>query len=117
MSLELIILVNVDPVLNHTFPIFNFDGSLVYPQYAYARKRQIIPTAMSALLAFFIPTVTFCSVYVLERVHRRLGKVKGREMKKHGVEELVESEMGLIKSAWCGFSRVVVGMLILRQVF
>lgn len=72
----------LDPAPNRVFPIFNLDGSLVYPELAYPRKKQIIPVWASAIMAIFIPTLFFA----LFQIRRR------------SLDDFLTSFMGILKS-------------------
>jgi membrane-associated phospholipid phosphatase len=45
------------PAANRLFPVYFNDGEVVYPEFAYPLQKNIIPTWLSALLAFLIPFI------------------------------------------------------------
>lgn len=47
------------PAPSRSFPIFNFDGNITYPEFAYPRRREIIPIWAAALLAVLVPVAVF----------------------------------------------------------
>jgi len=55
-----------DPAPSRSFPILFRDGEIVYPQFAYPLRKEIIPIWAAALLAFFVPFVVFliCQIRV-----------------------------------------------------
>ncbi|KAK4556805.1 hypothetical protein LTR86_006376 [Recurvomyces mirabilis] len=44
------------PLFPHSFPIWNHQGEIIYPQYDYPLRSQQIPTWVSALVAILVPT-------------------------------------------------------------
>lgn len=86
-----------DPAPKRLFPIFNLDGSLVYPELAYPRRKQIIPVWASAIMAIFIPTLFFA----LFQIRRR------------SMDDFLASFMGILKSVvTAAFLQVVIKTLI-----
>ena len=75
-----------DPVLapapNRSFPVFHPDGSIVYPEYAYPVRKEIVPIWLAAFIGFFAPFVFF----VLFQIRRR------------SLDDLPTTTMGLLKS-------------------
>jgi diacylglycerol diphosphate phosphatase/phosphatidate phosphatase len=55
-----------DPAPSRSFPVTFKDGEIVYPQFAYPLRNEIVPIWAAALLAFFVPFVVFliCSIRV-----------------------------------------------------
>ncbi|GAA5822717.1 hypothetical protein JCM11251_004354 [Rhodosporidiobolus azoricus] len=49
-----------DPAPTRSFPITFQDGEIVYPQFAYPLRKEIIPIWAAALIAFFVPFAVFC---------------------------------------------------------
>ncbi|GAA5967959.1 hypothetical protein JCM11641_003681 [Rhodosporidiobolus odoratus] len=49
-----------DPAPTREFPVQFSDGEIVYPQFAYALRHNIIPIYAAALIAFFVPFIVFC---------------------------------------------------------
>lgn len=49
---------SLGPAANRLFPIYFLNGEVVYPEYSYPLEKNIVPTWLSALLAFVIP-ITF----------------------------------------------------------
>jgi diacylglycerol diphosphate phosphatase / phosphatidate phosphatase len=43
------------PAPSRSFPVFFQDGEIVYPQFAYPLRHEIIPIWLAALLGFLIP--------------------------------------------------------------
>lgn len=70
------------PAPNRSFPIFHPDGSIVYPEYAYPVRKEIVPIWLAAFIAFFAPLVFF----VLFQIRRR------------SIDDLFTTTMGLLKS-------------------
>ncbi|KAF9566234.1 acid phosphatase/Vanadium-dependent haloperoxidase [Agrocybe pediades] len=48
-----------DPAPTRSFPVFFQNGEVVYPQFAYPLRREIIPIWAAALIAFFVPFFFF----------------------------------------------------------
>jgi diacylglycerol diphosphate phosphatase/phosphatidate phosphatase len=55
-----------DPAPSRSFPVTFKDGEIVYPQFAYPLRNEIVPIWAAALLAFFVPFIVFliCSIRV-----------------------------------------------------
>lgn len=55
-----------DPAPSRSFPVTFRDGEVVYPEFAYPLRNEIIPIWAAALMAFFIPFVVFlfCQIRV-----------------------------------------------------
>jgi len=70
------------PAPNRSFPVFHPDGSIVYPEYAYPVRKEIIPIWLAAFIAFFTPFVFF----VIFQIRRR------------SLDDLLTTTMGLLKS-------------------
>jgi hypothetical protein len=43
------------PAPSRSFPVFHTDGSIVYPEYAYPVRKEIVPIWLAAFIAFFAP--------------------------------------------------------------
>ncbi|KAF1837027.1 hypothetical protein BDW02DRAFT_187689 [Decorospora gaudefroyi] len=56
-----------DPAPSRSFPIVFQDGEIVYPQFAYPMRNEIVPIWLAALLAFFIPFIVFLIVQIRAR--------------------------------------------------
>ncbi|GAA5831664.1 hypothetical protein JCM5353_000997 [Sporobolomyces roseus] len=56
-----------DPAPTRSFPITFSDGEIVYPQFAYPLRKNIIPIWAAALIAFFVPFVSFGLVQIRVR--------------------------------------------------
>ncbi|GAA6029446.1 hypothetical protein JCM8097_003683 [Rhodosporidiobolus ruineniae] len=56
-----------DPAPTRNFPITFSDGEIVYPEFSYPLRHNIIPIYAAALLAFFVPFVIFCVVQIRVR--------------------------------------------------
>ncbi|WWC72606.1 uncharacterized protein I206_106568 [Kwoniella pini CBS 10737] len=48
-----------DPAPTRSFPVYNIDGSIAYPEFAYPLRKNLIPIYAAALIAFFVPFVFF----------------------------------------------------------
>lgn len=70
------------PAPNRSFPVFHPDGSVVYPEYAYPVRKEIVPIWLAAFIAFVAPFVFF----VLFQIRRR------------SLDDLFTTIMGLLKS-------------------
>lgn len=70
------------PAPNRSFPVFHPDGSIVYPEYAYPVRKEIVPIWLAAFIAFFAPFVFF----VLFQIRRK------------SLDDLFTTTMGLLKS-------------------
>jgi len=70
------------PAPNRSFPVFHPDGSVVYPEYAYPVRKEIVPIWLAALIAFSVPFVFF----VLFQIRRR------------SLDDFLTTTMGLLKS-------------------
>ncbi|KAG8897996.1 hypothetical protein FRB99_007730, partial [Tulasnella sp. 403] len=55
------------PAPTRNFPITFSNGEIVYPQYAYPLRKEIVPIWLSALLSFIIPFVFFCIAQIRRR--------------------------------------------------
>ncbi|KAF1948049.1 PAP2-domain-containing protein [Clathrospora elynae] len=56
-----------DPASSRSFPVVFQDGEIVYPQFAYPLRNEIIPIWAAALMAFFIPFLVFLIVQIRAR--------------------------------------------------
>ncbi|KAF1842559.1 PAP2-domain-containing protein [Cucurbitaria berberidis CBS 394.84] len=56
-----------DPAPSRSFPVVFKDGEIVYPEFAYPLRNEIIPIWAAALLAFFIPFLVFLIVQIRAR--------------------------------------------------
>ncbi|GAA5970336.1 hypothetical protein JCM3765_003047 [Sporobolomyces pararoseus] len=56
-----------DPAPTRSFPITFSDGQIVYPEVAYPLRKNIIPIWAAALIAFFVPFVSFSLVQIRVR--------------------------------------------------
>ncbi|KAF2197204.1 PAP2-domain-containing protein [Delitschia confertaspora ATCC 74209] len=56
-----------DPAPSRSFAVDFQDGEVVYPQFAYPMRNEIIPIWAAALMAFFIPFVVFLIVQIRAR--------------------------------------------------
>jgi len=54
------------PAPSRSFPVYFQDGEVVYPQFGYPLRKEIVPIWLAALLGFLIPTVVFffCQIRV-----------------------------------------------------
>jgi diacylglycerol diphosphate phosphatase / phosphatidate phosphatase len=54
------------PAPSRSFPVYDASGEIVYPEFAYPLRHEIIPIWLAAVLAFFIPTFIFlvCQIRV-----------------------------------------------------
>lgn len=55
-----------DPAPSRSFPVTFRDGEIVYPEFAYPLRNEIVPIWAAALMAFFIPFAVFliCQIRV-----------------------------------------------------
>ncbi|GAA5911086.1 hypothetical protein JCM6882_006872 [Rhodosporidiobolus microsporus] len=56
-----------DPAPTRSFPISFQDGEIIYPQFAYPLRKEIIPIYAAALIAFFVPFIVFCITQIRVR--------------------------------------------------
>ena len=70
------------PAPNRSFPVFHPDGNIVYPEYAYPVRKEVVPIWLAAFIAFFAPFVFF----VLCQIRRR------------SLDDLFTTTLGLLKS-------------------
>ncbi|RDB23993.1 putative lipid phosphate phosphatase 3, chloroplastic [Hypsizygus marmoreus] len=70
------------PAPSRSFPVYFQNGEVVYPQFAYPLRNEILPIWAAALIAFFVPFFFFC----LFQARRR------------SVNDLLTTTMGLLKS-------------------
>lgn len=56
-----------DPAPSRSFPVVFQDGEIVYPEFAYPLRNEIVPIYAAALLAFFIPFIVFLIVQIRAR--------------------------------------------------
>ncbi|KAL6702778.1 hypothetical protein ACN47E_000962 [Coniothyrium glycines] len=56
-----------DPAPSRSFPVVFQDGEIVYPQFAYPMRTEIVPIWAAALMAFFIPFAVFLIVQIRAR--------------------------------------------------
>ncbi|KAJ7063056.1 acid phosphatase/Vanadium-dependent haloperoxidase [Mycena amicta] len=70
------------PAPNRSFPVYFQDGAVVYPQFAYPIRKEIVPIYAAALIAFFVPFVSI----VICQIRRR------------SVNDLSTTTLGLLKS-------------------
>jgi len=56
-----------DPAPSRSFPVVFQDGEIVYPQFAYPLRTEIVPIWAAALMAFFIPFLVFLIVQIRAR--------------------------------------------------
>ncbi|KAL0071623.1 hypothetical protein AAF712_001480 [Marasmius tenuissimus] len=70
------------PAPSRSFPVYFQDGQIVYPQFAYPLRKEIVPIFAAALIAFFVPFFFFC----LFQVRRR------------SINDLLTTTLGLLKS-------------------
>jgi diacylglycerol diphosphate phosphatase/phosphatidate phosphatase len=70
------------PAPTRSFPIYNTDGGIAYPEFAYPLRKNIIPIWLAALLAFIVPFVFFALFQIRLR----------------SLESLLDTTMGLLES-------------------
>ncbi|KAF5330479.1 hypothetical protein D9619_005984 [Psilocybe cf. subviscida] len=70
------------PAPNRSFPIYQPNGAVTYPQFAYPLRKEIIPIWLAALLAWIIPFIFF----TLFQIRRR------------SLDDWLTTNMGLLKS-------------------
>ncbi|KAF2019670.1 acid phosphatase/Vanadium-dependent haloperoxidase [Aaosphaeria arxii CBS 175.79] len=56
-----------DPAPSRSFPITFQDGEIVYPEFAYPLRNEIVPIWAAALIAFFVPFAVFLIVQIRAR--------------------------------------------------
>jgi len=56
-----------DPAPSRSFPVTFQDGEVVYPQFAYPMRHEIVPIWLAAFLAFLIPFIVFLIVQIRAR--------------------------------------------------
>ncbi|KNC98086.1 uncharacterized protein SPPG_06497 [Spizellomyces punctatus DAOM BR117] len=55
------------PAPNRLFPIYFRDGEVIYPEFAYPLRTNIIPIWLAAFLGFMVPFVFFCLLQIRVR--------------------------------------------------
>jgi diacylglycerol diphosphate phosphatase/phosphatidate phosphatase len=70
------------PAPTRSFPVYNTDGAIAYPQFAYPLRKNIIPIWLAALLAFIVPFVFFVMFQIRIR----------------SLDHLLNTTMGLLES-------------------
>jgi diacylglycerol diphosphate phosphatase/phosphatidate phosphatase len=70
------------PAPNRSFPVFSRSGDIVYPEYAYPLRKEVVPIWLAAFIAFMLPFVFF----VLFQIRRR------------SINDLLTTTLGLLKS-------------------
>ncbi|KAJ3830435.1 acid phosphatase/Vanadium-dependent haloperoxidase [Lentinula raphanica] len=70
------------PAPNRSFPVYFQDGEVVYPQFAYPLRKEIVPIYAAALIAFLVPFFFF----TLFQIRRR------------SLNDWLTTTMGLLKS-------------------
>ncbi|PPR04965.1 hypothetical protein CVT24_010423 [Panaeolus cyanescens] len=70
------------PAPSRSFPVYFQDGQVVYPQFAYPLRRQIIPIVASALISFFVPFI-FITLFQIRR---------------RSIDDWLTSTLGILKS-------------------
>jgi diacylglycerol diphosphate phosphatase/phosphatidate phosphatase len=61
------------PAPNRSFPVFFQDGEIVYPQFAYPLRNEIIPLWLSAFLASMVPI--FVILFMQFRIRKSIGSL------------------------------------------
>ncbi|TFL06864.1 acid phosphatase/Vanadium-dependent haloperoxidase [Pterulicium gracile] len=74
------------PAPSRSFPVFFQDGQVVYPEFAYPLRHEIVPIYAAALIAFFAPFFFFCLF----------------QSRRRSVYDLLATTMGLLKSLITG---------------
>ncbi|KAL5511450.1 hypothetical protein ACEPAH_4666 [Sanghuangporus vaninii] len=70
------------PAPTRSFPVYNLDGGIVYPQFAYPLRKEIVPIWLAAFIAFMAPFV-FIVIF---------------QFRRRSIEDLLTTTMGLLKS-------------------
>ncbi|KIY69591.1 acid phosphatase/Vanadium-dependent haloperoxidase [Cylindrobasidium torrendii FP15055 ss-10] len=70
-----------DPAPSRSFPLYFRDGEVVYPEFAYPLRKEIIPIYAAALIAFFAPFLVVCIVQIRRR----------------SIDDLLTTTMGILK--------------------
>lgn len=71
----------IDPAPSRSFPLYFRDGEVVYPEFAYPLRKEIIPIFAAALIAFFAPFFVVCIVQIRRR----------------SIDDLLTTSMGILK--------------------
>jgi diacylglycerol diphosphate phosphatase / phosphatidate phosphatase len=79
---HLLIVWSSAPAPSRSFPITFQDGQIVYPEFAYPLRKEIVPIWAAALIAFFAPFF-FISLFQIRR---------------RSIEDLLTTTLGLLKS-------------------
>lgn len=56
-----------EPAPTRSFPIYFQDGQVVYPQFAYPLRKEIIPIWLAALIVFIVPFFFFTLFQIRRR--------------------------------------------------
>jgi diacylglycerol diphosphate phosphatase/phosphatidate phosphatase len=56
-----------DPAPSRSFPILFRDGEIVYPEFSYPLRKEIVPIWAAALLAALVPIAVFLIVQIRVR--------------------------------------------------
>lgn len=70
------------PAPTRSFPVYFQDGEVVYPEFAYPLRKEIVPIYAAALIAFFVPFFFFALF----------------SLRLRSVNSLLTTTMGLLKS-------------------
>ncbi|KAF9533423.1 phosphatidic acid phosphatase type 2/haloperoxidase [Crepidotus variabilis] len=70
------------PAPSRSFPIYNTDGGIAYPDFAYPLRKEIVPIWLAAFIAFIAPFV----VFTLFQIRRR------------SIDDWATTTLGLLKS-------------------
>ncbi|TRM61831.1 phosphatidic acid phosphatase type 2/haloperoxidase [Schizophyllum amplum] len=73
---------NASPAPSRSFPVYFSDGEVVYPEFAYPLRHEIVPIFAAALIAFFAPFFFFALF----------------QWRRRSVDDLLTTTMGLLKS-------------------
>jgi hypothetical protein len=70
------------PAPSRSFPVYFQDGQIVYPQFAYPIRKEVVPIYAAALIAFFAPFFFFCVF----------------QARRRSLDDLCTTTLGLLKS-------------------
>lgn len=86
---------SIDPAPSRSFPVYQSDGTVAWPQYAYPLRKEIIPIFAAALIAFFVPFF-FITLF---------------QVRRRSVDDWLTTTFGLLKSELPFASNLLIGLL------
>lgn len=72
----------IAPAPSRSFPLTFQDGEIIYPQFAYPLRKEVIPIWAAAAIAFAAPFFFFCIF----------------QIRRKSIDDLLTTTMGLLKS-------------------